>query len=255
MQVNLSHRSRVKSVALLSLGALVAWVAGPVLASAQVVVPDREAAEVFRQRNALIQDRVQELERAFRGQIEEFDEIAMPRMIMRGGPLATSISVSEVDGVRTTKVNENGRQFVIQQSADSIEVTYAKVYGPDDLEALQQDHPDLYMHVTSFPKQSQGADVELSISLKTTRQAANAEELKEKFPEAFAIYEKYGQQRGLGIRIDAGAMELAPRLRDRMKMLEIKPAPDFFERFNRQGAEGEEPPAEEVPKPRRTIKT
>lgn len=250
---------RIGSIASLIVISMVASLVATPTTIAQVVVPDREAADLFRQRQALVDERLEELERAFKGEFEALDEFDIPQIMLGGGlggGSATSISVSEVDGVRTTEVVSDGQRYTIKEATDSIEVTYSKVYGPEDLEALKQDHPDLHMHVVSFPKESQGAAVELSIAIKTTRQAANSEELKEKFPEAYSIYEKFGQQRGLGMRIRADAVEIAPRLREGIKMRRIKPVPDFFERFNRDAIEDEDQPEEdEPPKRRRTIKT
>lgn len=109
-----------------------------------------------------------------------------------------SISISNANGVKTTKVNDNGRKFtIIESEADGITVKMTKHYGPEDHEKLQQDYPDLFMHIQSFPTETEGATVELNINILTEHTAQNVEELKKDHAEAFKVYEKY-TKRGVG---------------------------------------------------------
>ena len=128
-----------------------------------------------------------------------------------------SISVSQENGVKTTKVNDNGKRFeIVESEADGITVKLTKSYGPDDVEQLKEDYPDLFMHFSSFPKETEGATVELQVNLVKKYTAKNVEELKEKHPEAFAVYEKYSKQNAIGgIRVIGGGVqriELLPQI-------------------------------------------
>ena len=128
-----------------------------------------------------------------------------------------SISVSQANGVKTTKIDDNGKKFeIVESEADGITIKLTKSYGPDDIEQLKEDYPDLFMHFSSFPKETEGATVELQINLVKKHTAKNVEELKEKHPEAFAVYEKYSKQNAFGgIRVIGGGIqriELLPQI-------------------------------------------
>lgn len=144
-----------------------------------------------------------------------------------GGGFSRSVSVRNVDGVKTTDVTENGKKYLIREGDDFVEIEFAKTYGPKDLDKLKQNHPDLYMHVTSFPKTSGDGKVELTISVKEVAKAETAEELKEKNPEAFALFEKFTKQNGLGmIRFGGGRrIDFAPKMIE-LKALEKELMPD-----------------------------
>ena len=135
-----------------------------------------------------------------------------------GGGFSRSVSVRNVDGVKTTDVTENGKKYLIREGDGFVEIEFAKTYGPKDLDELKENHPDLYMHVTSFPKMSGDGKVELTIAVKEIAKAETADELKEKNPEAFALFEKYTKQNGLGAFRFGGArrIDFAP------KMIELK---------------------------------
>ena len=116
-------------------------------------------------------------------------------MNMHGG--GTSISVSNVNGVKTTKVNDQGKKYeIIESEEEGIKVKFTKVYGPKDAEKLKEDYPDLFMHLSSFPTETEGATVELNIQIVREVQAQNSEELEKNHPDAFAIYKKYNHQGG-----------------------------------------------------------
>lgn len=129
-----------------------------------------------------------------------------------------SISVSQANGVKTTKINDNGQKFeIVESEADGITVKLTKSYGPDDIEQLKEDYPDLFMHVSAFPTETEGATVELHVNLVKKHTAKNVEELKEKHPEAFEVYEKYSKQNAFGgVRVIGGGglqrIELLPQI-------------------------------------------
>ncbi len=119
-------------------------------------------------------------------------------MVIRGGGggFSRSVSVSNENGQKVTRVTENGKKFVIREGDQLIEVEFANTYGPKDMEKLKEKHPDLHMHVTSFPKKTGEAAVEISIDVKEKVSAANESELKEKNEDAFKIFEKYTKKGG-----------------------------------------------------------
>lgn len=145
---------------------------------------------------------------------------AMGQLTIRsgGGGVSRSISVSNENGLKTTRVTENGKKYVIREGEELIEVEFANTYGPNDMEKLKEKHPDLHMHVTSFPKKSGDLSVELTISVKEKVSAENESELKEKSEAAFKLFEKYTKNgtlliprvKGidLGGRIDLGDLDI-----------------------------------------------
>lgn len=127
-----------------------------------------------------------------------------------GNNFSRSISVSNQDGVKTTNVTENGKKYVIRESDELVSVSFDRTYGPDDMDKLKEQHPDLHMHVTSFPKSTGGAEVSLTISVKVKAEAADVTELAEKHPDAHKIYTRFTKQQGIpkvlfgGGRLGAG---------------------------------------------------
>ena len=103
-----------------------------------------------------------------------------------------SISVSNQNGIKVTKVSENGNSYVIKKGDDdSLEVHFSTVYGPNEMEQLKEKHPELHMHVTSFPKATGESKVVISIEVQEVAKASSEDELREKNPQAFEIYKKY----------------------------------------------------------------
>lgn len=125
------------------------------------------------------------------------------RMGGAGGGFSRSVSVTNENGMKVTRVTENGKKFVIRQGDELIEVEFANTYGPNDMEKLKEKHPDLHMHVTSFPSKSGDSKVELTVSVKEKVSAENESALKEKSEAAYEVFEKYTKK---------GAAGLAPRI-------------------------------------------
>lgn len=223
----------------------------------QDVQEEETLEERVRREQQEVRERIeQEMDRAERMRERILERgIVIPRAIeMRGGGPGgfSSMSVSEANGVRTVNVNENGKKFVIKESSEGIEVSFVKTYGPDDMEELKTDHPDLHMHVVSFPSTTQDGTVSLTINVEVNRDAPDAETLKAEHPEAFKIYEKYSQA-GNGIQI-RGGLELAPeRLIPRIER--ILPAPDGEFQFDELREEKPEEDEEAPARGRRIIKT
>lgn len=143
---------------------------------------------------------------------------AQIRLDVRGGAtgFSRSVSVTNENGVKTTQMIENGEKYIVRESDAGIEVEFAQAYGPNDLDKLKEKHPDLHMHVTSFPKTTGNSAVELTVSVKEKVSAKDESELKEKSPEAFAVFKKCTGKEGVvgGLRIieadgvDFGKIEL-----------------------------------------------
>ena len=116
-----------------------------------------------------------------------------------GGGL--SIQSSTRDGVRTIKANDNGKKTEIVIEADGlITVKHTKQYGPDDMDELEKTHPDLIMYLQAIPKEAGNHKVEVSLNITTDYEADSEEDLKERHPEIFKLYEKYSKSGGLGGR-------------------------------------------------------
>jgi hypothetical protein len=117
------------------------------------------------------------------------------QMMTQSGAL--SITSQTTNGVKTTSIVDQGQEYQIVEDADgTIEVTMSRRYGIDDAEQLQDSHPDLYMHLKSFPRESAGSPVEVAVTIKETFTADNVDALKEQHPDAYAIYEKYTRRGG-----------------------------------------------------------
>lgn len=179
---------------------------------------------------------------------QEIIEIERPRgsvlqiQGIPGGGGFTSYQVSEVDGIKTTNVVEDGKRFKIVESPDEISVTYVKTYGPNDFDKLKEDHPDLFMHVSAFPARSGDAKISLTISAETTRTAKSADELEQRFPEAYAVFKRLKEAnhvRGMAFpadirRFDFRAIELPEGFE--IPVMEVPPSTP-------------KPPKEGMPKP------
>lgn len=142
-----------------------------------------------------------------------------------GGGFSRSISVSNENGIKTTRVSENGKKYVIRQGDALVEVEFAHTYGPDDMEELKEKHPDLHMHVTSFPRKSGESKVELTVSVKEKVSAENESELKEKSEAAYKVFEKYtkkGAARGIRVGPFAPKIELDLDLDAPPRVIEIE---------------------------------
>ena len=135
-------------------------------------------------------------------------------LIFRGGfpGGSRSISVTNRDGVKTTNVNENGKKYLIREGQDFVEVEYGKTYGPNDMEALKEKHPELFMHVTAFPKKTGDAKVALHIEIQESAKSDSVEKLQEEHPDAYAIYKKFTKGGGAAFGAIRGGIGI-PKVR------------------------------------------
>ena len=101
------------------------------------------------------------------------------------------VSVTKADGIKTTRVRENSESFVIRESDHKIEFEFINVYGPKKWGELKKRHPDLHMHISSFPKTSEGAIVEVEVKVARKIVARNEAVLRKKSEKAFKVFEKY----------------------------------------------------------------
>jgi hypothetical protein len=130
---------------------------------------------------------------------------------------ATSISVSEVNGVRVTKVVDNGQKYLFEDDpASGLTCTVTKRYSSEDLATLEKEQPELNMHLAAIPKTIGNSTIEVYVDVATTYKAADENELEEKYPEVHQLYKKYTKMSrgGLHLNLDAlGPMriDVAPR--------------------------------------------
>ncbi|MEC9091070.1 MAG: hypothetical protein VX438_00080 [Planctomycetota bacterium] len=169
-----------------------------------------------------------------------------------GGGFSRSVSVTSANGIKTTRVVENGKKYVIRQGENLVEVEFSHTYGPGDLEELKEKHPDLHMHVTSFPRKSGESTVEISVSVKEMVSAENESLLQEKSEVAYKIFEKYTKKEaGRGGRpvpfapkIELGGIELGA---------EIPLAIDLEKNLRKQVEEFQNRALDRVRRPRRAV--
>lgn len=104
------------------------------------------------------------------------------------------------DGVQTIKAQENGIKTEIVIDVDkAIKIKHTKAYGPDDFEKLEKDHPDLIMYLESVPKTVGNNKVELTLNVTSDYEASSADDLKERHPEIYKLYEKYSGGNAFGM--------------------------------------------------------
>ncbi len=120
------------------------------------------------------------------------------------GSSSSSFSVTDQNGVKTTRVNDNGKKMeIVEDPASGIICKVTKTYGPNDLAKLEEEQPELFMHLSAIPKTIGEAQVEINIGVTSTYTAADKDELKTKHPEVYKLYAKYTKQGAVG-RIHLG---------------------------------------------------
>ena len=108
-----------------------------------------------------------------------------------------SVQVSVTNGVKTIVAKEADRSIKIVESPDDgIEMEVTQQYGPEDADKIKDEHPELYMHLKSFPETVGDSKVQLTIGVTSEYSAYDKDELKEKHPEVFKLYEKYTKNQG-----------------------------------------------------------
>ncbi len=116
---------------------------------------------------------------------------------------ATSISVSEVNGVRITDVTDNGQKFrFAEDPASGITCTVTKRYSSNDMAAVEKEQPELNMFLAAIPKTLGDSTIEVHVDVTTKYHAADAKELKEQHPDVYKLYMKYTKMSGNGIPLN-----------------------------------------------------
>ncbi len=129
----------------------------------------------------------------------------------------SSIQKTVRDGVTTIKVTEkDGNKVTIVDDPDNgITVKMTKRYGPENADKLEKSMPGLYMHLKSIPKTANKAKIEVHVDVTKDYEADDKEDLKNKHPEVFKVYEKYTKGGGGGaFRLGRGRI---------MRPIEIRP--------------------------------
>ncbi len=108
-----------------------------------------------------------------------------------------SSSTVTVNGIRTTKINDNGRLFKFEEDpASGITCYISERYSSDDLDRIEKEQPELFMHLSAIPETIGTSTVRVSVDVETKYHAASEDELKEKHPEAHQYFEKYVKNAG-----------------------------------------------------------
>lgn len=150
---------------------------------------------------------------------------------MRSASISTSTTT--VDGVRTTQVNHNGRQFkFIEDPASGITCYITERYGAEEVERLKEEQPELHMYLSSIPDKLGNSTIRVTVDVETKYHAATEEELKEQHPKAFEYFQKYVKQMAdngaeLHLFLENGARPLRFRVdRNENRVQEIEPLDD-----------------------------
>ena len=148
----------------------------------------------------------------------------------------TSYQKTVRDGVTTIKATEkDGKKVTIVDDPDNgITVKITKRYSPENADELEKSMPGLYMHLKSIPKTSDNAKVEVHVDVTRDFEADDKEDLKNKHPEIFKVYDKYSKggagRMGLGgvrgmrmIRpMEIRPLEMEMKIEDMRKEVEKK---------------------------------
>lgn len=113
-------------------------------------------------------------------------------LMIQGEASSTSYSVSTVNGVKTTRVVDPAiRMTIIEDPASGITCKVTKAYGLDDMAKIEEEQPELFMHLSAIPKTIGEAEVEVHVHVTNTYTAADDSELKAKHPEIHKLFKKY----------------------------------------------------------------
>lgn len=132
-----------------------------------------------------------------------------------------SIQMSMENGVKKIRATEDGVKTYIEEGENGILVKVTKQYGPEQMDILMEEHPDIYMSMKDFPTETEDADeIEVSVGITKKYEASSADELKEKHPEIHKRYEKYSNGNP-GMQIFRG------RFGDELLIPRLEIRPDF----------------------------
>ena len=112
---------------------------------------------------------------------------------------SSSFSFTNENGVKTTKVADGtNRMTIVEDPASGITCKVTKTYGPNDLAKLEDEQPELFMHLSAIPKTVGESQIEISVGVTSTYTAADKDELKAKHPDVYKLYNKYTKEQGVG---------------------------------------------------------
>lgn len=112
---------------------------------------------------------------------------------------SSSFSITNENGVKTTRVVDGTtRMAIVEDPASGITCAVTRTYGPNDLAKLEEEQPELFMHLSSIPKNVGESQIEISVGVTSTYSAADPDELKSKHPDVYKLFRKYTQEQGFG---------------------------------------------------------
>ena len=128
---------------------------------------------------------------------QEIDGIGVIDDLQVSGSSSSSFSVTDQNGVKTTRVvDDRGKRIeIVEDPASGITCKVTKNYGPKDLAKLEDEQPELFMHLSAIPKTVDNSQVEISVGVTTTYSAADKDELESKHPDVFKLYAKYTDEK------------------------------------------------------------
>ncbi len=143
--------------------------------------------------------RAQEIDRLMREPIGEGGLGLIDDLQVSGFGSTSSFSITNENGVKTTKVADGiNRMTIVEDPASGITCKVTKTYGPDDLAKLEDEQPELFMHLSAIPKTVGESQIEINVGVTSTYTAADKDELKAKHPDVYKLYDKYTNEQGAG---------------------------------------------------------
>lgn len=108
------------------------------------------------------------------------------------GPAIQVISALKTEELTFYEVTHGGRNLNVRVfDTGKIEIGMIRLYTEENMDELEEAHPDLMMHVRAFPRTSNGnAKFRLSIEAETTLSFENADELASRHPDLKAVFDR-----------------------------------------------------------------
>ncbi len=113
---------------------------------------------------------------------------------------------SETKRADTRRLSKNGAQIfediegrrrieIWDDEKKGIKVTVTMKYSNDELNKLVHRYPELGDYIQMFPKTVSGNQISMDLSVTSTHEAKNLEELKRTQPKAYNLYRRYYKKR------------------------------------------------------------
>ena len=98
-----------------------------------------------------------------------------------------------VSGVTTYDIIHDFKPLIIAvHESGRIEIKVVRQYDESTLDQLEQDHPEVAMHVSAIPSASpDGARIQMSLEIETLITAESVDELEEQHPQIWQVFRQH----------------------------------------------------------------